>query len=83
MSKKFNEEVKEIKEETGVDTEDVNGESESDSTESKPKKLWDKVKKPLFIGLAVLGGLGLGKALFGGRDDEDSDDTDFEEVDED
>lgn len=72
-------------EESETETADVEAVEESIEKESKIKKLWGKIKKPLIIGGAAIGGFILGAKL-GNKDDDDDYvvyDLDSEVVDED
>ena len=85
MSKQIKNEVEETKNNVvEMDAVETISENESTEEESKIKKLWTKVKKPVIIGAAAIGGFILGKVFTGNNDDDivvEYDDVD-EEVDE-
>ena len=60
---------------------------ESTEKESKIKKLWAKVKKPVIVGAAAVGGFILGKILSGNSEDDtivyDLDDSEVDVTDSD
>ena len=68
-----------------MDAVETISENESTEEESKIKKLWGKIKKPLIIGGAAIGGFILGAKLCNKDDDDDYVvyDLDSEVVDED
>ena len=85
MSKQIKNEVEETKDNVvEMDTVETISENESTEEESKIKKLWGKIKNPVIIGAAAIGGFILGKVFTGNNDDDivvEYDDVD-EEVDE-
>ena len=85
MSKQIKNEVEETKDNVvEMDAVETRSENESTKEESKIEKLWAKVKKPVIIGVAAVGGFILCKVLTGNNDDDvavEYDDVD-KEVDE-
>ena len=85
MSKQIKNEVEETKDNVvEMDAVETISENESTEEESKIKKLWGKIKNPVIIGAAAIGGFILGKVLTGNNDDDivvEYDDVD-KEVDE-
>ena len=85
MSKQIKNEVEETKNNVvEMDAVETISENESTEEESKIKKLWGKIKNPVIIGAAAIGGFILGKVFTGNNDDDivvEYDDVD-KEVDE-
>ena len=71
MSKQIKNEVEETKNNV-VEMDAVETISENESTEEEPKikKLWGKIKNPVIIGAAAIGGFILGKVFTGNNDDD-------------
>ena len=70
MSKQIKNEVEETKDNVvEMDTVETRSENESTKEESKIKKLWGKIKNPVIIGAAAIGGFILGKVFTGNDDD--------------
>ena len=53
-----------------MDAVETISENESTEEESKIKKLWGKIKNPVIIGAAAIGGFILGKVFTGNNDDD-------------
>ena len=71
MSKQIKNEVEETNNNVvEMDAVETISENESTEEESKIKKLWGKVKKPVIIGAAAIGGFILGKVFTGNNDDD-------------
>lgn len=85
MSKQIKNEVEETNNNVvEMDAVETISENESTEEESKIKKLWGKIKNPVIIGAAAIGGFILGKVFTGNNDDDivvEYDDVD-KEVDE-
>lgn len=70
MSKQIKNEVEETKDNVvEMDAVETISENESTEEESKIKKLWGKIKNPVIIGAAAIGGFILGKVFTGNDDD--------------
>ena len=70
MSKQIKNEVEETKNNVvEMDAVETISENESTEEESKIKKLWGKIKNPVIIGAAAIGGFILGKVFTGNDDD--------------
>ena len=71
MSKQIKNEVEETKNNVvEMDAVETISENESTEEESKIKKLWGKIKNPVIIGAAAIGGFILGKVFTGNNDDD-------------
>lgn len=71
MSKQIKNEVEETKNNVvEMDTVETISENESTEEESKIEKLWSKIKNPVIIGAAAIGGFILGKVFTGNNDDD-------------
>ena len=71
MSKQIKNEVEETKDNVvEMDAVETISENESTEEESKIKKLWGKIKNPVIIGAAAIGGFILGKVFTGNNDDD-------------
>ena len=70
MSKQIKNEAEETKDNVvEMDAVETISENESTEEESKIKKLWGKIKNPVIIGAAAIGGFILGKVFTGNDDD--------------
>ena len=71
MSKQIKNEVEETNNNVvEMDAVETISENESTEEESKIKKLWGKIKNPVIIGAAAIGGFILGKVFTGNNDDD-------------
>ena len=71
MSKQIKNEVEETKNNVvEMDAVETISENESTEEESKINKLWGKIKNPVIIGAAAIGGFILGKVFTGNNDDD-------------